>query len=115
MRVNGDTVITGQRVVLVPYRREHVPLYHGWMQSPELQVWSCGARRGVICYVHASQARREHVPLYHAWMQSPELQVWFISSTCFQMRMHALQVRLWVACMLYHAWMQCPELQVWST
>ncbi|GBF93906.1 N-acetyltransferase [Raphidocelis subcapitata] len=37
MRVNANTTITGQRVVLVPYRREHVPRYHEWMQSEELQ------------------------------------------------------------------------------
>jgi hypothetical protein len=40
MRLNVNTVVTGQRVVLVPYRPEHVPLYHKWMQSPELQVWN---------------------------------------------------------------------------
>lgn len=38
MRLNADTTITGGRVVLVPYRREHVERYHGWMRSPELQV-----------------------------------------------------------------------------
>lgn len=24
----------GKNVQLVPYRREHVPTYHGWMQDP---------------------------------------------------------------------------------
>ena len=38
MRINADTTITGERVVLVPYRPEHVPRYHGWMASPELQA-----------------------------------------------------------------------------
>lgn len=38
MRINADTTITGQRVVLVPYRQEHVPRYHAWMQCQELQV-----------------------------------------------------------------------------
>ncbi|KAI8476502.1 MAG: GNAT domain-containing protein [Monoraphidium minutum] len=37
MRVNADTTLTGARVVLVPYRPEHVPRYHAWMQSEELQ------------------------------------------------------------------------------
>lgn len=37
MLINADTVISGERVVLVPYRPEHVPLYHEWMASPELQ------------------------------------------------------------------------------
>ena len=37
MRDNADVVIRGQRVLLVPYRREHVPLYHAWMQDETLQ------------------------------------------------------------------------------
>ncbi|ORX41305.1 GNAT domain-domain-containing protein [Kockovaella imperatae] len=36
MRVNENTVICGDKVVLVPYRREHVETYHEWMKSPEL-------------------------------------------------------------------------------
>ncbi|WVR03247.1 hypothetical protein IAU60_000238 [Kwoniella sp. DSM 27419] len=36
MRLNENTVIYGQRVILVPYRAEHVPTYHEWMKSPEL-------------------------------------------------------------------------------
>lgn len=37
MRVNANTLLEGRRVVLVPYEREHVPRYHMWMQSAELQ------------------------------------------------------------------------------
>lgn len=37
MRINANTRIVGQSVVLVPYRPEHVALYHEWMQSPFLQ------------------------------------------------------------------------------
>lgn len=29
--MNSNLTITGERVVLVPYRKEHVPVYHGWM------------------------------------------------------------------------------------
>ncbi|KAK1921399.1 GNAT domain-containing protein [Papiliotrema laurentii] len=36
MRLNENTVICGDRVILVPYRAEHVPTYHDWMQSEEL-------------------------------------------------------------------------------
>ncbi|WVQ64578.1 uncharacterized protein L199_002745 [Kwoniella botswanensis] len=36
MRLNENTVIFGDRVILVPYRAEHVPTYHEWMKSPEL-------------------------------------------------------------------------------
>lgn len=37
MKTNYNTTITGERCILVPYRREHVALYHTWMQDPELQ------------------------------------------------------------------------------
>ncbi|KAG1664190.1 hypothetical protein FOA52_011368 [Chlamydomonas sp. UWO 241] len=38
MRANRNLVITGLAVSLVPYRREHVDLYHTWMQDPYLQA-----------------------------------------------------------------------------
>lgn len=28
--------VEGEKVVLVPYMREHVPKYHEWMQDPSL-------------------------------------------------------------------------------
>nr|XP_020858139.1 N-acetyltransferase 9 isoform X3 [Phascolarctos cinereus]XP_020858140.1 N-acetyltransferase 9 isoform X3 [Phascolarctos cinereus]XP_020858141.1 N-acetyltransferase 9 isoform X3 [Phascolarctos cinereus] len=37
MRVNQNTVLLGQKVILVPYTTEHVPRYHEWMKSEELQ------------------------------------------------------------------------------
>lgn len=37
MKHNANLVIHGQRVLLVPYRREHVPQYHEWMQDEQLQ------------------------------------------------------------------------------
>lgn len=37
MRSTTDVTITGERCILVPYRREHVPVYHQWMQDPKLQ------------------------------------------------------------------------------
>uniref|UniRef100_A0A8B9SW44 N-acetyltransferase 9 (putative) n=1 Tax=Anas platyrhynchos TaxID=8839 RepID=A0A8B9SW44_ANAPL len=37
MRINQDTVLQGSRVTLVPYTPAHVPRYHAWMQSEELQ------------------------------------------------------------------------------
>jgi hypothetical protein len=36
MRDNFETILVGQKVVLVPYRKEHVFKYHEWMQSCEL-------------------------------------------------------------------------------
>ncbi|XP_037547097.1 N-acetyltransferase 9 [Nematolebias whitei] len=37
MKINENTLLEGQKVVLVPYNEEHVPRYHEWMKSPELQ------------------------------------------------------------------------------
>ncbi|MBN3315520.1 NAT9 acetyltransferase, partial [Atractosteus spatula] len=37
MRINEDTLLEGQNVVLVPYNENHVPRYHQWMSSSELQ------------------------------------------------------------------------------
>ncbi|NWR81433.1 NAT9 acetyltransferase, partial [Centropus unirufus] len=37
MKINENTVLQGQRVTLVPYTAAHVPRYHQWMQSEELQ------------------------------------------------------------------------------
>ena len=31
MRDNANLVLNGDKVVLVPYKPEHVPLYHTWM------------------------------------------------------------------------------------
>ncbi|XP_017289427.1 N-acetyltransferase 9 [Kryptolebias marmoratus] len=37
MKINENTLLEGKTVVLVPYNEEHVPRYHEWMKSPELQ------------------------------------------------------------------------------
>ena len=37
MRINRNTVLVGSRVVLVPYRKQHVPRYHEWMKDPLIQ------------------------------------------------------------------------------
>ncbi|XP_015240048.1 PREDICTED: N-acetyltransferase 9 [Cyprinodon variegatus] len=37
MKINENTLLEGNRVLLVPYNEEHVPRYHEWMKSPELQ------------------------------------------------------------------------------
>ncbi|MED6257103.1 N-acetyltransferase 9 [Ataeniobius toweri] len=37
MKINENTLLEGHRAVLVPYNKEHVPRYHEWMKSPELQ------------------------------------------------------------------------------
>lgn len=37
MKINENTLLEGHKVLLVPYNAEHVPRYHEWMKSPELQ------------------------------------------------------------------------------
>ena len=37
MKLNWNTKIVGEKVVLVPYCKKHVPKYHEWMKSEELQ------------------------------------------------------------------------------
>ncbi|XP_062859610.1 N-acetyltransferase 9 [Trichomycterus rosablanca] len=37
MRINENTLLEGKQVVLVPYNHDHVPRYHQWMSSEELQ------------------------------------------------------------------------------
>ncbi|XP_009072614.1 PREDICTED: N-acetyltransferase 9 [Acanthisitta chloris] len=37
MKINQNTVLQGKKVTLVPYTAAHVPRYHEWMQSEELQ------------------------------------------------------------------------------
>ncbi|EDQ86664.1 uncharacterized protein MONBRDRAFT_10765 [Monosiga brevicollis MX1] len=37
MRINNNDALTSEGLVLVPYMAHHVPKYHEWMQSTELQ------------------------------------------------------------------------------
>ncbi|XP_061120816.1 N-acetyltransferase 9 [Syngnathus typhle] len=37
MKINANTLLEGHKVMLVPYNAEHVPRYHEWMKSEELQ------------------------------------------------------------------------------
>ncbi|XP_035222608.1 N-acetyltransferase 9-like protein isoform X2 [Stegodyphus dumicola] len=36
MKINANTCIVGSKVILVPYKEEHVEKYHSWMQNEEL-------------------------------------------------------------------------------
>ncbi|PVU93933.1 hypothetical protein BB561_002923 [Smittium simulii] len=36
MKKNSNVVLAGKKVFLVPYRKEHVEIYHNWMKSEEL-------------------------------------------------------------------------------
>uniref|UniRef100_A0A1I7Z211 N-acetyltransferase 9-like protein n=1 Tax=Steinernema glaseri TaxID=37863 RepID=A0A1I7Z211_9BILA len=44
MRINRDTVLIGQRVILVPYEEKHVDKYHKWMESEELREMTASER-----------------------------------------------------------------------
>lgn len=37
MKINENQKIIGNRVILVPYKRHHVPKYHEWMSQIEIQ------------------------------------------------------------------------------
>ncbi|XP_077297749.1 microtubule-associated Nat9 [Arctopsyche grandis] len=37
MKINENVRLIGSKVILVPYEEHHVPKYHAWMQSEELQ------------------------------------------------------------------------------
>ncbi|KAJ9061647.1 N-acetyltransferase 9 [Entomophthora muscae] len=36
MLINSNTILLGKKVILIPYKPEHVEKYHSWMQSEEL-------------------------------------------------------------------------------
>lgn len=36
MRANANLTLRGAACTLVPYRAEHVPVYHEWMQDPAM-------------------------------------------------------------------------------
>ena len=44
MRINENTCLIGKKVVLVPYKPEHVTLYHEWMQDPFLLEMTASER-----------------------------------------------------------------------
>lgn len=60
MKDNANLVIHGQRVLLVPYRQEHVPQYHEWMQvGMHEQRWISG-----MCWEACPHhVLRMHVPV----------------------------------------------------
>ncbi|KAK6052960.1 hypothetical protein COOONC_09536 [Cooperia oncophora] len=37
MKLNENTKIVGNKIVLVPYEKEHVPNYHKWMEDDEIR------------------------------------------------------------------------------
>ena len=44
MRLNSKTVLKTEALYLVPYLRQHVPIYHEWMQDPVLQLQTASER-----------------------------------------------------------------------
>ncbi|XP_066905473.1 N-acetyltransferase 9-like protein [Halyomorpha halys] len=44
MKLNSDTQINGNKIILVPYRKKHVEKYHVWMESEELRKQTASER-----------------------------------------------------------------------
>lgn len=44
MKQNQNCELRGTRVILVPYRKEHVQKYHEWMESLELRQATASER-----------------------------------------------------------------------
>ncbi|CAF4757442.1 unnamed protein product, partial [Rotaria sp. Silwood2] len=36
MHINSNTVLVGQTILLVPYKKHHVKKYHTWMENEEI-------------------------------------------------------------------------------
>lgn len=44
MKQNQNFELRGNHVILIPYRKEHVPKYHKWMESSELREATASER-----------------------------------------------------------------------
>ncbi|KAJ3769274.1 GNAT domain-containing protein [Lentinula raphanica] len=44
MLCNKNTVLVGEKVLLVPYQKQHVPKYHAWMEDEELRTLTASER-----------------------------------------------------------------------
>ena len=71
--------IAGERVILVPYMKEHVPKYHQWMQDPAL-LESTGSEPLTL---------DEEYQMQLSWTQDPHslsrslIDISQLGSTCF--------------------------------
>lgn len=36
MKLNENTLVIGERIILIPYKKIHVSKYHSWMQSEDM-------------------------------------------------------------------------------
>ncbi|XP_076008029.1 alpha/beta-tubulin-N-acetyltransferase 9 [Genypterus blacodes] len=59
MRINENTLLEGEKVVLVPYNASHVPRYHEWMKSPELQQLTASEPLSLEQEYHMQRSWRE--------------------------------------------------------
>ncbi|KAL4444972.1 hypothetical protein ABPG77_004022 [Micractinium sp. CCAP 211/92] len=62
MKDNANLVILGQRVLLVPYRQEHVQQYHEWMQDEQLQELTASEPLSL----------KEEYDMQRSWREDPE-------------------------------------------
>ncbi|KAI0219439.1 N-acetyltransferase 9-like protein [Lamellibrachia satsuma] len=93
MKINQETCIIGKRTVLVPYRKEHVPKYHGWMVL----------QSDVLCRYHRWMVLQSDVFCrYHRWM---------VLQNDVLCRYHRWMVLQSDVLCRYHGWMKNEELQ----
>eukprot|EP00955_Chlamydomonas_euryale_P081671 363611-Chlamydomonas_euryale.AAC.12 len=97
MRANRNLVIDGGSVTLVPYRQEHVDLYHKWMTDPVLQQMT--ESEPLTCVVANVGAASEHactLACMHAWM--PRCMQMLACLREYALRTGFLQLRLYEPC-----------------
>lgn len=62
MRENSDCAIEGEQLVLVPYKPEHVEVYHEWMKDPFLQETTASE----------PLTMEEECQMQRAWAEDPD-------------------------------------------
>eukprot|EP00891_Asterochloris_glomerata_P005476 jgi/Astpho2/5476/e_gw1.00078.39.1_t len=62
MRLNYNIALVGDNVELLPYRPEHVPVYHQWMEDPELREATASERLSL----------QEEYEMQTAWAEDPD-------------------------------------------
>lgn len=66
-------VLEGEKVMLVPYMREHVPKYHQWMKEP------------LLLEATASEplTLEQEYEMHHSWTQDPNSNFFFVCDSFF--------------------------------
>jgi len=62
MKLNATTAIVGARCILVPYRHEHVPKYHAWMESEFIRKMTASDRLSL----------EQEYAMQQSWFEDPD-------------------------------------------